>query len=119
MSWPRFIADHDLNERIIDGVGRRERLLEFLQLRDVGARDWPDSLVLEYAASHGLVTVSHDVNTSEKRPSNIPAVYWPDTDSLLAGIVSCSPGRAIDCAKSSASAMASGTQQGRRFSRLL
>jgi hypothetical protein len=36
MSRPRFLADHDLNEHIIDGVLRREPTLEFLRARDVG-----------------------------------------------------------------------------------
>ena len=37
MSRPRFLADHDLNEHIIDGVLRREPAVEFLRARD-GAR---------------------------------------------------------------------------------
>jgi hypothetical protein len=42
MSRPRFLADHDLNEHIIDGVLRREPTLVFLRSRDVGIRDRPD-----------------------------------------------------------------------------
>jgi hypothetical protein len=63
MSCPRFLADHDLNEHIIDGVLRREPAIEFLRARDVGMSDRPDPEVLEYAATHGLLLVSHDVNT--------------------------------------------------------
>ena len=63
MSRPRFLADHDLNEHIITGVLRREPLVEFLRIRHVGYAERPDSEVLDYAAKHGLIIVSHDVNT--------------------------------------------------------
>ena len=34
MSRPRFLADHDLNEHILDGVARRELTIEFVRVRD-------------------------------------------------------------------------------------
>ena len=63
MSRPRFLADHDLNEHILHGVLRREPALEFRRVRDVGLHESPDTAVLEYAATHQLIVVSHDVNT--------------------------------------------------------
>jgi hypothetical protein len=63
MSRPRFLANHDLSEAIVLGVMRREPLIEFHRLRDVGLADRPDPQVLEFAASQGLLVVSHDVNT--------------------------------------------------------
>jgi hypothetical protein len=63
MSRPRFLADHDLNEHIIDGTLRREPALEFIRARDVGLAARPDPEVLRYAAAQGLLVVSHDVNT--------------------------------------------------------
>jgi hypothetical protein len=63
MSRPRFLADHDLNEHIIDGVLRREPTLEFIRARDVGLSDRPDTELLAYAAANGFLVVSHDVNT--------------------------------------------------------
>jgi len=63
MTRPRFLADHDLNEHIIDGVLRREPALEFTRARDVGLADRPDPEVLAYAANHGFLLLSHDVNT--------------------------------------------------------
>jgi predicted nuclease of predicted toxin-antitoxin system len=63
MSRPRFLADHDLNEHIIDGVQRREPALDFIRARDVGMSDRGDAEVLVYAAQHGFIVVSHDVNT--------------------------------------------------------
>ena len=63
MSRPRFLADHDLNEHIIDGLLRREPACEFLHARDVGMSDASDPEVLAYAAQNGYIVVSHDVNT--------------------------------------------------------
>lgn len=63
MSRPRFLADHDLNEHIVTGVLRREPAVEFIRVRDVGYDERSDIEVLEYAASEGLIIVSHDVNT--------------------------------------------------------
>jgi len=63
MSQPRFLADHDLNEHIVDGVLRREPALEFVRIREVGMSDKSDAEVLEFAAAQGFIVVSHDVNT--------------------------------------------------------
>jgi predicted nuclease of predicted toxin-antitoxin system len=63
MSRPRFLADHDLNEQIIDGVLRREPAIEFIRAREVGMGNRPDPEVLSHASAHGLIVVSHDVNT--------------------------------------------------------
>jgi len=63
MSRPRFLADHDLNEHIVHGVLRREPAIEFVRVRDVGLHEHSDAEVLEYAATHQLIVVSHDVNT--------------------------------------------------------
>jgi hypothetical protein len=63
MSRPRFLADHDLNEHILDGTLRREPAIEFVRARDVGLANRPDDEVLEYATAQGLLVVSHDVNT--------------------------------------------------------
>jgi len=63
MSRVRFLADHDLNEHIVAGVVRREPLIEFQRLREVGLREAKDHEILEYAARQGFIVVSHDVNT--------------------------------------------------------
>jgi hypothetical protein len=63
MSRPRFLADNDLNEHIIDGVLRREPALEFVRVRDVGMSERPDPEVLAVAAAQNFLLVSHDVNT--------------------------------------------------------
>ena len=63
MSRPRFLADHDLNEHIVAGVVRREPALAWVRARDVGMSAHADAEVLAYAADHGLLVVSHDINT--------------------------------------------------------
>ncbi len=63
MSRPRFLADHDLNEHVVDGVQRREPVLEFVRARDVDMSDREDAEVLAFAAQQGFIVVSHDVNT--------------------------------------------------------
>ena len=63
MSRPRFLADHDLNEHILDGLLRREPGIEVIRSREAAIHGLPDDEVLAYAAERGLLTVSHDVNT--------------------------------------------------------
>ena len=63
MSRPRFLADHDLRERIVLAVRRREPAIEFVRARDLGLARQPDPVVLATAASLGMLVVSHDVNT--------------------------------------------------------
>src|SRR5215203_6356568 len=62
MSRPRFLADHDLRERIITGVCRRQPV-DFIRARDLGLQRHSDRDVLRVAAEQGLIVVSHDVNT--------------------------------------------------------
>ena len=71
MSRPRFLADHDLNEHIFDGVQRREPTLEFARARDVGMSERPDDEVLAYAAANGYIVVSHDVTTTPNAAQTI------------------------------------------------
>jgi hypothetical protein len=63
MSRPRFLADHDLNEHVVVGLLRREPCVELVRVREVGLEERSDAEVLEYAAGHDFLVVSHDVNT--------------------------------------------------------
>jgi hypothetical protein len=63
MSRPRFLADQDFNEHIIQGIWRLEPAVEFLRAREVGLDEKSDSEVLEYAAKERWIVISHDVNT--------------------------------------------------------
>lgn len=69
MAVPRFLADHDVNEHIVDGTIRREPRVEIVRARDLGLDGLPDSQVLAEAARLGLLVISHDVNT-------MPAAFY-------------------------------------------
>lgn len=70
MSAIRFLADHDLNDHIVNGVFRREPAIEFVRVRDVGLSAESDSLILEYASREQFIVVSHDVNTMTEAASD-------------------------------------------------
>lgn len=63
MSRPRFLADNDLNDAIVTGILRREPAVEFARLREFDLDQSSDADVLRFAAVHGWIVVSHDVNT--------------------------------------------------------
>ena len=63
MSAPRFLADNDLHDRIVDSVLRLEPAVTFVRAREVGMDRATDAEVLAYANEHGLLIVSHDANT--------------------------------------------------------
>ena len=63
MSRPRFLADHDLNEHIIDGVARREPGLECVRVRDLSLDSAPDGQVLSE------VPEDHEREHFSSRPS--------------------------------------------------
>ena len=67
MSRPCFLADHDLNEHLITGVVRREPSIRFMRASELGLAESLDDRVLQYASSEGLLIVSHDVNTMDRR----------------------------------------------------
>ncbi len=58
-----FLVDQNFNEDIVDGLTRREQGLEFTRARDAGLAEAPDPAVLEWAAAHGLVLLTHDRKT--------------------------------------------------------
>ena len=58
-----FLVDQNFNEHIVDGLTRREATLEFTHVRDVGVAAAPDPRILEWAAVHGLVLLTHDRKT--------------------------------------------------------
>lgn len=58
-----FLVDQNFNEHIVDGLTRRDATLEFTHVRDVGLAAAPDPTILEWAARHGLVLLTHDRKT--------------------------------------------------------
>ncbi len=63
MSRPRFLADHNLESAVSEGVKRAEPTIEFIRARDVELHDRPDPELLAFATEHGFIVVTHDVNT--------------------------------------------------------
>jgi hypothetical protein len=84
MSRPRYLADHDLHERIIDGVLRREPAIEFIRARDRGWQILPDADLLASAAGEQWIVVSHDTNTMFPAAAERVKQGLPMTGLLLA-----------------------------------
>ena len=53
MSRPRFLADHNLRDRIVDGVLRREPSIDFFLARELGLDATPDDRLLAAARRGG------------------------------------------------------------------
>jgi hypothetical protein len=63
MSRPRFLVDHNFNEHIVRGLRLKASNMELVLARDVGLAAASDPDVLAWAESHGMIVLSHDVNT--------------------------------------------------------
>lgn len=66
MSTVRFLFDEDVDQRILRGLRRREPAVDILTVQDAGLTSVPDADVLRWAARHGRVLVTQDVNTMTK-----------------------------------------------------
>jgi hypothetical protein len=58
-----FLVDQNFNEHIVDGLTRGDPTLEFVHVRDAGLAEARDPVVLQWAAAHGLVLLTHDART--------------------------------------------------------
>ena len=63
MSAPRLLFDEDFNGRIIRGLRRRMSLPNATTVHGEGLDSRHDDDVLEWAAAHNWVVVTHDVET--------------------------------------------------------
>ncbi len=59
----RLLIDEDVHGDIVDGLRRRQPNLDLLRVQDVGLRNTPDPIILEWAAQQGRVVVSVDKKT--------------------------------------------------------
>jgi predicted nuclease of predicted toxin-antitoxin system len=84
MSRPRYLADDDLNDAIVVGLGRREPAAAFARLRDLGLATWTDPDVLGFAAAENGIVVSHDVNTMREAANTRLTAGLPMSGLLLA-----------------------------------
>ncbi|HTS78288.1 MAG TPA: DUF5615 family PIN-like protein [Bryobacteraceae bacterium] len=60
---PKFLADADLSEYVIDGVRRRNPDCDFLTAGEGGVRGLDDTSILRLAAAVDRILVSSDCNT--------------------------------------------------------
>jgi hypothetical protein len=60
---PRFLADADFNHKIVVGLRRRERSVDFHSAHEGGVVGLPDRDELTIAAESGRVLISHDRTT--------------------------------------------------------
>ena len=58
-----FLVDQNFNAHIVNGLTRRNSLMELIHVRDIGLAAADDSVVLERAAIQGLVLLTHDRQT--------------------------------------------------------
>lgn len=58
-----FLTDEDFDATIVEGLLRRLSDLDILSVRDVGLSATDDRLVLDWAARHERVLLTHDANT--------------------------------------------------------
>lgn len=58
-----LVSDEDVHEDIIRALRRREPTLDIVRALDVGLDHTPDPAILSWAAVHGRVLVTGDLNT--------------------------------------------------------
>lgn len=58
-----LISDEDFNGRILRGLSHRVPGIDLVRVQDVALMGVPDPDVLQWAADHGRVLATHDVNS--------------------------------------------------------
>ena len=59
----RLVADENFNGAIIRGVLQRDSNVDLVRMQDVGLRGVDDSVLLDWAARHDRLVLTHDVNS--------------------------------------------------------
>jgi hypothetical protein len=59
----RFLADENFNNEILRGLRRRVPDADLTRIQDTELAGNSDTLILEWAAQHSYIVLSHDVNT--------------------------------------------------------
>jgi hypothetical protein len=59
----KLLADEDFDNRILRALMRRRPDLDIVRAQDVGLSGAPDPDVLQWAADHDRILLSHDVST--------------------------------------------------------
>ena len=60
---PRFLADEDFNNHIVQGLRRRSSATDILRVQNVGLGRAKDPVVLAWAAANERIVVTHDIST--------------------------------------------------------
>src|SRR5437868_3165113 len=63
MTRPRYLSDEDLRFPLVLATRRLEPTVEFPTAAEVGCAGFTDDQLLEFAATNGMIIISHDVNT--------------------------------------------------------
>lgn len=63
-------ADEDFNNRILDGLIRRNLAIDIMRVQDAGMSGKSDPEILEWAASEKRVLLTHDVTTMRQHAYN-------------------------------------------------
>jgi hypothetical protein len=58
-----FLADEDFDNHILDGLRDRISALDIVRVQDVGLSGALDPVILDWAADHERIVVTHDVST--------------------------------------------------------
>jgi predicted nuclease of predicted toxin-antitoxin system len=59
----RLLSDENVNGAIIRGLRLREPSLDLVRAQDVGLRQTPDPVILQWAAENGRIVITGDLNT--------------------------------------------------------
>jgi Domain of unknown function (DUF5615) len=59
----KLLIDEDVHGDIVKGLRHRQPTLDLVRVQDVGLRQTPDSIILEWAAQEGRVVISVDKKT--------------------------------------------------------
>jgi len=79
----RFLADADLNQRIVVGCLRRQPAIDFRSAKKANLEALPDSAVLALAADEGRILVSHDFQTMPRHFGEFLQAYGASPGVLL------------------------------------
>ena len=66
MSAVRYLFDEDFNDRVVRGFRRQRPAVDAVRVYDVGLTEAEDTHVIEWAARHRRVVVSHDRRTMSR-----------------------------------------------------
>jgi len=90
----RFLVDENFNNHILRGIQRRMPEVELLRVQDTELASQPDTMILEWAAHHGYIVLTHDVNTMRgyfyaRVEANlpVPGLFLAHGDSLVGQVI--------------------------------